>query len=34
MFHSNQMVADQFIAASVTEKEDHPEDTKQKLLHL
>jgi hypothetical protein len=34
MFHSNQTVAGQFTAANVTEKEDHPEDTKRKLLHL
>jgi hypothetical protein len=34
MFHSNQTVAGQFIAANVTQKEDHHEDTKRKLLHL
>jgi len=34
MFHSNQTVAGQFTAASVMQKEDHPEDTKRKLLHL
>jgi hypothetical protein len=34
MYHSNQMVAGQFTAASVTQKEDHHEDTKHKLLHL
>jgi hypothetical protein len=30
MYHSNQTVAGQFIAASVTQREDHLEDTKRK----
>jgi hypothetical protein len=34
MFHSNQTVAGQFTAVSAMQKEDHPEDTKRKLLHL
>jgi hypothetical protein len=34
MFHSNQTVAGQFTAVNVMQKEDHPEDTKHKLLHL
>jgi hypothetical protein len=33
-FLSSQTVAGQFTAASATQKEDHHEDTKRKLLHL
>jgi hypothetical protein len=34
MFLSSQTVAGQFTAASATQKEDHHEDTKRKLVHL